>query len=95
MDDKVVRITLNNAGFPVPDQDPVTIKQNAQKVRFCADFDFSIRINGYSDVTKERGGGDCAFAVKTGIFSDERQYKYDIIANGKTTDPILDVKPNP
>ncbi len=93
MDDKVVRITLNQAGFPVPDQDPVPVKQNAQKVRFCADFDFSVRINDYTDVSKSRNGGDCAFEVKTGIFGDEKQYKYDIIANGNVTDPILDVKP--
>ena len=91
--DKVVRITLNASGFPVPSEDPVPIKQNAQKVRFCADFDFTITINGYTNVTKTRGGGDCAFEVKTGIFSDERRYKYDITANGNTTDPILDVRP--
>jgi hypothetical protein len=92
--DKVVRITLNDQGFPVPDQDPVEVKQNAQHVRFCAEFDFSIVINGYTNVTKERGNGNCAFAVKTGTFGDAGRYKYDITANGNTTDPILDVKPD-
>jgi hypothetical protein len=93
MDEKVVRITLNQAGFPVPDQDPVPVKMNQQKVRFCADFDFSIRIDDYTDVSDVRGGSDCAYEVKTGIFSDEKRYKYDIIANGKVTDPFLDIKP--
>lgn len=93
MDDKVVRITLNEAGFPVPDQDPVPVKQNAQKVRFSADFDFSIRINDYTDVGAARKAGDGTYEVKTGIFGDEKQYKYDIVANGNVTDPILDVKP--
>jgi len=94
MDDKVVRITLNEAGFPIPDQDPVPVRQNQQKVRFCADFDFTIRINGYDNVTKTRGGGDCPFTVKTGTFSSVQQYKYDIIANGNTTDPLLDIRPD-
>jgi hypothetical protein len=93
MNDKVVRITLNDARFPVPDLDPVPVKMNAQKVRFAADFDFSIRINDYTDVSAARKGPDGAYEVKTGIFSDEKQYKYDIIANGNVTDPILDVKP--
>lgn len=93
MDDKVVRITLNEAGFPVPDHDPIAVKQNAQRVRFSADFDFSIRINDYTDVSAASRGGDGAYVVKTGIFRDEKQYKYDIIANGNVTDPTLDVKP--
>ena len=93
-DDKVVRITLDGSGFPVPDQDPIEVKQNKQHVRFCADFDFSITIHGYTNVTKERGGGDCAFTVKTGTFSDAGRYKYDITANGNTTDPMIDIKPD-
>lgn len=93
MDEKVVRVTLNEAGFPIPDLDPVPVKMNAQKVRFSADFDFSIRIDGYKDVSAAQKGRDGAYEVKTGIFGDEKQYKYDIIANGKVTDPFLDVKP--
>lgn len=93
MDDKVVRITRNEAGFPIPDQDPVPVKQNQQRVRFRAAFDFSIRIDGYPDVDAARKGSDGEYEVKTGIFSDEKKYKYDIVADGKVTDPILDVKP--
>jgi hypothetical protein len=92
--DKVVRVTLNGSGLPVPDQDPVEVKKDNQKVRWCADFDFDIRIDGYSDVQKVPGGGaDCAFRVTTGTFSNLTRYKYTIIANGVENDPDVEVLP--
>jgi hypothetical protein len=91
--EKVVRITLNGSGLPVPDQDPVAVKKDNQKVRWCADFDFDIRVDGYSDVQKLPGSGGCAFRVMSGTFSDERRYKYTIIANGQENDPDVDVLP--
>jgi hypothetical protein len=92
--DKVVRITLNGSGLPVPDQDPVSIKKDNQKIRWCADFDFDIRIDGYPDVHKAPGGNpECAFRVSTNIFTDAKRYKYTIIANGKENDPDVDVLP--
>lgn len=91
--DKVVKVTLNGSGLPVPDQDPVEVKKDNQKVRWCADFEFEIVIDGYSDVQQGTGGGDCSFKVTTGTFADIRKYKYTIIANGQENDPDLDVKP--
>lgn len=91
--DKVVRVTLNGSGLPVPDQDPVEVRKDNQKVRWCADFDFQIRIDGYTDVTRGSGNGDCAYRVTTGTFADVRRYKYTIIANGQENDPDLDIKP--
>jgi hypothetical protein len=90
--DKVVTITMQN-GMPMPDQDPVQVKKNGQRVKWCAAFDFRITIEGYGDVNYTPGGSSCAFSAKTGFFADERQYKYTISANGVDYDPILDVKP--
>lgn len=91
--DKVVRITMRN-GLPVPDQDPVEVKKDNQKVRWCADFDFQIAIDGYNDVNYSPGtGGDCAYRCMTGTFPEIKKYKYSITANGITNDPGLDIKP--
>ena len=90
--DKVVRITMQN-GLPVPDQDPVEVKKDNQKVRWCADFNFQIAIVGYTNVNYGSGGGDCAYRCTTGTFADIKQYKYSITANGVTNDPNLDIKP--
>lgn len=91
--DKVVRITMSN-GLPVPDQDPVQVKKDNQKVRWCADFEFQITIVGYTDLKFGNGGAsDCAFTCKTGTFSDLKTYKYTISANGVDNDPSLEVKP--
>ena len=89
--DKVVRITLNSAGMPVPDQDPIPVKKDNQKVRWTADFDFRITVDGYNDMNYSNGGG--SYDCKTGYFNSERQYKYTISANGVDNDPTLDVKP--
>ncbi|HET8797784.1 MAG TPA: hypothetical protein VFO89_08855 [Thermoanaerobaculia bacterium] len=92
--DKVVRITLNNSGLPVPDQDPVSVHKDNQKVRWCADFDFQIEVEGYDDLNYGTGGGsDCSFRCSTGTFPEVRNYKYSITANGRTNDPDLEVKP--
>jgi hypothetical protein len=92
--DNVVRITLNNGGLPVPDQDPVVVQKENQKVRWCADFDFRIEVEGYDDLSYGPGGGsDCKFRCTTGTFPQVRTYKYSITANGRTNDPDLEVKP--
>ena len=91
--DKVVRLSLDPKGMPVPDQDPVQIKKREQKVKWCANFPFTIKIDGYSDVSYGPGDGDGPHNCKTGYFSDERKHKYSITANGHTNDPELDVRP--
>lgn len=91
--DKVVRVTLDVSGLPVPDQDPVVVQKDNQKVRWCAEFDFEIRIDGYSSVQKTGGNGDCAFRVTTDVFREAKRYKYTIVANGKENDPDVDVRP--
>jgi hypothetical protein len=93
MTDKTVRVTLNSSGLPVPADDPITIKKNSEKITWCADFDFTIDIEGGHSVTKDHGGSDCPHRTKTGTFSSEGQVKYSITANGKTNDPIIDVRP--
>lgn len=89
--DKVIRLSLNTAGLAVPDQDPVPVKKGNQKVRWAADFPFTIEIEGYSDVQHSNGGG--THSCKTGYFADAKPYKYSITANGKVNDPTLDVQP--
>jgi hypothetical protein len=89
--DKVVRVTKNGSGVPVPDQDPVPIKKDNQRVRWSADFDFDIRIDGYSDVQKTSVNGE--WRVTSGTFADIKRYKYTIIANGVENDPEVDVLP--
>jgi hypothetical protein len=92
--EKVVRITLNGSGLPVPDQDPIVVKKDSQKIRWCADFEFQIEMDGYTDLKYASGGGsDCAFRCTTGTFKDVRTYKYAITANGQTNDPEVDVRP--
>jgi hypothetical protein len=87
--DKVVRITMQN-GMPVPDQDPVDVKKNDQKLRWIADFDFRITIEGYTNLQYSNGA---QFTCKTGNFPTETRYKYTISANGVDNDPSIDVKP--
>ena len=89
--DKVVNLSLNASGLPVPDQDPVKVKQKQQKVKWAADFPFTINIEDYTDLSHGSGGG--AHHCTTGYFNEERIYKYSITANGKVNDPDLDVKP--
>ncbi|MND08341.1 hypothetical protein D3C83_308980 [compost metagenome] len=62
-------------------------------MRWCADFDFSIEIEGYADVKRGAGGSDYRFKVTSGTFAEIKSYKYSILANGKINDPELEVKP--
>lgn len=87
--DKEARITMQN-GIPVPDQDPIEVKKNVQKLRWSADFDFRITMDGYTDLHYSNGR---EFICKTGNFNDERRYKYTISANGVDNDPSVDIKP--
>ena len=89
--EKVVKITMRD-GLPVPDQDPIVVKQANQKVRWCADFDFTVDVDGYTDL-KYATGGNPAYRCTTGTFPEVKRYKYSITANGVTNDPDLDVKP--
>lgn len=88
--EKVVRITMKD-GLPVPDQDPVKVKKDNQKVRWSADFDFKITVDGYTDVSHSAGGGQ--FHAKSGAFDTIKQYKYTISAGGVDNDPVLDIEP--
>jgi len=88
--DKVVTITMQN-GIPVPDQDPVVVKRGNQRLRWIADFDFQISIDGYDDVRYTASGEQRS--CKTGDFGEERRYKYTISANGIDNDPNIDIKP--
>jgi hypothetical protein len=78
--------------MPVPDQDPVQVKKGNQKLKWCASFPFTIDIEGYSD-TSYGSDGEAPHHCRTGIFDQERRYKYSITANGKTNDPDIDIKP--
>lgn len=89
--EKVVTITMQN-GLPVASPDPVQVKKNEQKVKWCSEFEFKIDINGVG-VHYSSGGGGCAFQAKSDKFSQEKTYKYSITANGVTNDPEVDVKP--
>jgi hypothetical protein len=91
--DKVVTITLNGSGLPVPSVDPIPVKKDRQKIKWCAAFPFTIDIEGYTDVKYGTGGGTCAHDAKTGNFTTQKPYKYSITANGQTNDPDIDVQP--
>jgi hypothetical protein len=92
--DKVVHLNLNSEGFAVPDQDPVEVNRGNQRIRWAATFEFTIDIDGYSDVkytTNGVGNGE-PYNAKTGYFTGQ-SHKYSIIANGKTNDPEIIIKP--
>jgi len=91
--DKVVRLSLNSKGMPVPDQDPVYVKKNEQKVKWCASFPFTIEIEGHKELKYGPGDGDGAHNCKTGYFDQERKHKYSITANGNTNDPDVEIVP--
>jgi hypothetical protein len=93
--DKTVTLSLNAEGYAVPNQDPVAVERNQQKIRWCAPFEFQIQIEGYDDVRYQNGtgnGSECEYSAKTGVFPGTR-YKYTIIANGKENDPEILVQP--
>ena len=87
-EDKVVQVSLDDTGLPVPDQDPVRVKKDKQKIRWTAPFDFSITVEGYDEI--KCSGREC----KSGVFTQETVYKYTIHANGRDNDPSIDVKPD-
>jgi hypothetical protein len=89
-DEKAVRVLWQD-GVPVPDQDPIKLKKDNGKVKWYANFDFRISVDGYSDLTYSQAGGE--FMVKSGKFNTARQHKYTISANGIDNDPILDIEP--
>jgi hypothetical protein len=91
--DKVVRLSLDSKGLPVPNEDPVPVKMNEQKVKWCASFPFTIEIDGHPSVTYGPGDSDGPHNCKTGYFSQKRRHKYSITADGKTNDPDLDIQP--
>ena len=88
--DKVVNLSLNNAGLAIPDQDPVEVNRGNQRIRWSADFQFTIDIDGYSDVKYSNSSG--SYNAKTGFFTGQ-SHKYSITANGKTNDPEISIKP--
>lgn len=92
--DKVVRLSLNTEGLAVPDQDPVTVNRGNQRIRWTAGFEFTIDIEGYSDVkyTTNGAGNVDPYNAKTGYFSGQR-HKYSITTDGKTNDPEIKVEP--
>lgn len=91
--DRVVRVTLDSTGLPVPSVNPVHAKKDNQKITWCADFDFKIVVDGYKDLTTGSGGNDCRFSVRSGAFREIKEYKYTIIANGKENDPEIVIDP--
>jgi hypothetical protein len=91
--DKVVRVTLDSSGLPVPSVNPVHAKKDNQKIRWCADFDFQIEVVGYGDLKSGTNGSDCRFSVTSGAFSEIKEYKYTIIANGRANDPEIVIDP--
>ena len=93
LNDKVITITLDGSGMPVPDEETAKVVKGNQKVRWCAAFEFQITIEDYTDVTYGSGGTNCAYKAVTGTFDDVKRYKYTITANGQDNDPYLDVKP--
>ena len=92
--DKVVRLSLNGEGLAVPDQDPVEVNRHNQKIRWSADFQFTIDIDGYSDVkyTTNGAGNVDPYNAKTGYFTGTH-HKYSITANGLTNDPEIQIRP--
>ena len=89
--DKEITIRMRD-GKPQPDDDPVVVHKDKQKIRWTADFDFRITIEDYDKVKHSNGGGT-SYEAKTDVFSDNRQHKYTISANGIDNDPTIDVQP--
>jgi len=91
--DKVVRLNLTD-GLAVPDQDPVEVNRGNQRIRWSAEFPFTIDIDGYSEVKYTENGpaGAERYNAKTGYF-EGKSHKYSITANGRTNDPEIIIKP--
>lgn len=91
--DKNVSLTLDDTGLPVPDIDPIEIQKDTQKIKWTADFEFTIEVEDYTDLQYGQNGPTGKYWCKSGFFSKIRQYKYSITANGQTNDPGIDIKP--
>jgi hypothetical protein len=93
--DKVVRISLNSAGLPIPAENRVKVKKGTQILRWCSDFPFSIQFTGAGDVSSKPSGGDCAHNVKAGPFNQSAGtvLKYSIRGNGQLNDPEVEIEP--
>lgn len=90
--EKEVTITLNG-NIPVPSVDPVQIKKDNQKVRWCSEYPFEIRFDNGATYQSSSGGTGCANRAVSDTFSEIKRYKYTIIVNGIANDPEVDVKP--
>lgn len=93
--DKVVTITLNGKGLPVASPDPVEVKKDNQKIKWCSAFEFQISIDGYPGPKYSTNSSDCAYSAKTDYFTAPvgTNYKYSITANGQINDPDIVIKP--
>jgi hypothetical protein len=91
LEDKSVKISLDGKGSPFPETDPIEVKKDNQKIRWYADFPFTVHVDGYTDVSHGNSGG---YFAQSGYFNGSAErYKYSITANGVTNDPDIIVKP--
>ena|SRR5687767_379859 len=93
--DKVVRITLDGSGMPVPDENRVKIRKDTQKVKWCADFQFTIEMADAAALPSSPGDGGCAHGAKSRFFGEAvgTVIKYSIRANGRLNDPEIEIQP--
>ncbi len=76
--EKIVRITLDPSGLPVPDEDPIFVRVG-DGVSWTAEFAFTIRIPEFPEL----------HGTETVVLFDPGTYKYSITANGRTNDPEI------
>jgi hypothetical protein len=75
--EKIVHVTLDASGLPVPDQDPVFVGVG-DSVSWTAPFSFAIEISGLPAVRSA-----------SVVLDEPGTYKYSITANGRTNDPEI------
>lgn len=78
--EKIVRITLDPSGLPVPDEDPVVLHVG-DSVSWTAPFSFAIQIPEFPEL----------HGTETVVLFEPGTYKYSITANGRTNDPEIEV----
>ncbi|HJQ35554.1 MAG TPA: hypothetical protein VKB93_00300 [Thermoanaerobaculia bacterium] len=76
--EKIVHITLDVSGMPVPDEDPVVLRVG-DGVSWTAPFSFTIAIPDFPEL----------HGTETVVLYDAGTYKYSITANGRTNDPEI------
>jgi hypothetical protein len=91
--DKEVTIEFDAKGIPVPKEDPVQVWRHEQKLKWTADFDFKISIDGYPDVVYSKGNGKNHHCTTGPFGDDDKSYKYTISANGIDNDPTIQIMP--